>query len=171
MLQQNHVLCKSGTIGHGYRLAKAATVTDNARMPQVEREGCEEEHRKQCHKGDKGTIELPLSADYDERPRQKVDRSQGKPALTEYEVVSVREDGSIDILFHPHTGRTHQLRVHSAHTLGLGRPILGDLLYGGCGNVRTEVPSDIRLHLHAYAITFTHPSSGESLTLTTDKKS
>ena len=121
--------------------------------------------------GDKGTIELPLSADYDERPRQKVDRSQGKPALTEYEVVSVREDGSIDILFHPHTGRTHQLRVHSAHTLGLGRPILGDLLYGGCGNVRTEGPADGRLHLHAFSITFTHPSNGEPLTFTTKKNS
>ena len=121
--------------------------------------------------GDKGPLEPPLSPDYDERPRQKVDRSQGKPALTEYEVVSVGTDGSTDILFHPHTGRTHQLRVHSAHTLGLGRPILGDLLYGGCGNVRTEGPADGRLHLHAFSITFTHPSNGEPLTFTTKKNS
>ena len=115
--------------------------------------------------GDKGTIELPLGPDYDERPRQKVDRSQGKEALTEYEVVSVYEDGTTDILFRPHTGRTHQLRVHSAHILGLGRPILGDLLYGGCGNAWTDTPPCPRLHLHASSITFRHPSTNETQTI------
>ena len=126
--------------------------------------------------GDKGKIELPMNPDYDERPRQKVDHVQGKAALTEYEVVSVRMDGCIDILFYPHTGRTHQLRVHSAHLSGLGRPILGDLLYGGCGNIWSESgesrPSRNsnesmeyrRLHLHAHSITFRHPSTGELLT-------
>ena len=126
--------------------------------------------------GDKGKIELPLNPDYDERPRQKVDSSQGKPALTEYEVTSVGKDGCIDILFYPHTGRTHQLRVHSAHLSGLGRPILGDLLYGGCGSVWSESgesrpclnpnePMEYhRLHLHARSITFRHPSTGETLT-------
>lgn len=126
--------------------------------------------------GDKGCIELPLGPDYDERPRQKVDNVQGKAALTEYEVVSVRMDGCIDILFYPHTGRTHQLRVHSAHLSGLGRPILGDLLYGGCGSVWSESgesrpsmdPNEPtgyrRLHLHAHSITFRHPSTGETLT-------
>lgn len=126
--------------------------------------------------GDKGCIELPLGPDYDERPRQKVDNVQGKAALTEYEVVSVRMDGCIDILFYPHTGRTHQLRVHSAHMSGLGRPILGDLLYGGCGSVWSESgesrpsmdPNEPtgyrRLHLHARSITFRHPSTGETLT-------
>ncbi len=115
--------------------------------------------------GDNGTIELPLGPDYDERPRQKVDRSQGKEALTIYEVVSVNEDGTTDILFYPHTGRTHQLRVHSAHILGLGRPILGDLLYGGCGNAWTDAPSCTRLHLHASSITFRHPSTNETQTI------
>lgn len=81
--------------------------------------------------GEKGRIEIPLSPDYDERPRQKADKAHGKAALTEYEVLSVNNDGTSDVLFHPITGRTHQLRVHSAHPLGLGRPILGDLLYGG----------------------------------------
>ena len=123
-------------------------------------EGCGPE----LHAGAKGRIELPLCPDYDERPRQKVDMVQGKPALTEYEVMSVNEDGTTDILFHPHTGRTHQLRVHSAHTAGLGRPILGDLLYGGCGTASDTAPSCGRLHLHACSITFRHPVSGETLT-------
>ena len=135
--------------------------------------------------GDKDTIELPLGPDYDERPRQKVDRSQGKEALTEYEVVSVNEDGTTDILFYPHTGRTHQLRVHSAHIMGLGRPILGDLLYGGCQNAcsyssegqaahdRPAISEQMaeRLHLHAFSITFRHPSTSETLTIDTCENS
>ena len=110
----------------------------------------------QQHKGHKGTISLPLSPDYDERPRQKADMAQGKPALTEYEIINVNEDGTTDIIFHPITGRTHQLRVHSAHSLGLGRPIAGDMLYGG--------NTAGRLHLHALSITFTHPESGQEMT-------
>ena len=123
--------------------------------------------------GDKGIIELPLSPDYDERPRQKVDPAQGKESLTEYEVTAVNEDGTTDILFYPHTGRTHQLRVHSAHLRGLGRPILGDLLYGGCGTVWSETsecsgnPACTRLHLHAHSITFLHPTTGKTLTFST----
>lgn len=111
--------------------------------------------------GDTGTISLPLSPDYDERPRQKVDKAQGKASVTEYEVVAVNEDGTTDILFYPLTGRTHQLRVHSAHMLGLGHPILGDMLYGGADN------GSIRLHLHALSISFIHPATGEQLTFRT----
>ena len=114
--------------------------------------------------GDKGSIGLPLNPDYDERPRQRVDHAQGKPSLTEYEVISVNEDGTTDILFHPHTGRTHQLRVHSAHLLGLGRPILGDLLYGGYAAHAKDLRA-ANLCLHALRITFRHPSSGEDITL------
>ena len=106
--------------------------------------------------GDKGRIELSLSPDYDERPRQKVDFRQGKLAITEYEVIGIRTDGSIDILFHPITGRTHQLRVHAAHHLGLSHPIKGDRLYGGS-------LSEGKLCLHAYRISFTHPTSGERI--------
>ena len=133
---------------------------------------CPSDSHRFCHEvphlkpGDKGKIELPLSPAYDERPRQKVDITQGKAALTEYEVLTVNGDGTTDILFHPHTGRTHQLRVHSAHILGFGRPILGDLLYGGCGSIWAEDREYARLHLHACSITFRHPSTGESLTLT-----
>lgn len=104
----------------------------------------------------KGRIELPLSPDYDERPRQKVDFRQGKPAITEYEVTGRHTDGSIEIVFHPVTGRTHQLRVHAAHHLGLNHPIKGDRLYGGA-------LYEGRLCLHAYKISFTHPTSGEKV--------
>ena len=120
--------------------------------------------------GDKGIIDLPLSSDYDERPRQKVDLAQGKNSLTEYEVTAVNEDGTTDIVFYPHTGRTHQLRVHSAHLRGLSRPILGDLLYGGSGTVWSEAsecsgnPACTRLHLHAHSITFLHPTTGHPVT-------
>ena len=117
--------------------------------------------------GNRGTIDLPLSPDHDERPRQKVDRTQGKASVTEYEVVAVNDDGTTDILFYPLTGRTHQLRVHSAHVLGLGHPILGDLLYGGADNAWTEGNGCMRLHLHALSISFTHPATGEYLTFRT----
>lgn len=113
----------------------------------------------------KGTIELPLSADYDERPRQKADFAQGKAALTRYETISENHDGSTDVLFYPITGRTHQLRVHSAHHLGLNRPITGDRLYGADTVLFTQKKvQNKRLHLHAMSITFCHPDTGESLT-------
>ncbi len=111
--------------------------------------------------GDRGRIELPLSPDYDERPRQKVDFVQGKEAVTDYEVVGISEDGCPDILFFPRTGRTHQLRVHAAHTLGLSRPILGDPLYGG-------LPAP-RLALHASSIIFQHPISSRKVCIRSTK--
>ena len=125
-------------------------------------------------------IDLPLSADYDERPRQKVDFKQGKAAHTEYKVISENSDGTADLLLYPLTGRTHQLRVHCAHHLGLGRPISGDLLYGAHGVNEdalktTNHPKDTalgqkpsRLCLHALSITFRHPATSEPLTFTSD---
>lgn len=104
---------------------------------------------------DEGRIDLPLLPDPLDRPRQRVDREHGKPATTLYEVLQ-REEGRTRILFHPLTGRTHQLRVHAAHPDGLHCPILGDRLYG--------TPSD-RLYLHALRLEFIHPVTGEALCL------
>lgn len=128
----------------------------------------------------KHTICLPLSPDYDERPRQKVDFKQGKAAQTDYEIVRNLPNGTSDLLLHPTTGRTHQLRVHCAHTLGLGRPILNDMLYGAHSVydntdeqsgpesiVHTGHPS--RLCLHALSITFIHPLTAEPLTFTSQQ--
>ncbi len=106
----------------------------------------------------KGTVALPLSPDYYDRPRQIVDRENGKTAITEYQVVEHLPNGEIEILFRPKTGRTHQLRVHAAHHSGLGRPIKGDKLYGS--------PSASRLYLHAASIEFRHPLSGEIVKFT-----
>ena len=122
--------------------------------------------KKKIHTTDAGKIDLPLSADYDERPRQKADFKQGKLAYTEYKVVSDNPDGTSDLLLYPVTGRTHQLRVHCAHRLGLSRPIVGDLLYGGYAahsDGHSDGHSD-RLHLHAYSITFRHPVTSELMT-------
>ena len=122
----------------------------------------------------KGTIDLPLSPDYDERPRQKIDFRQGKPAYTEYEIIRNHEDGTADLLLYPHTGRTHQLRVHCAHHLGLGRPIVGDLLYGGYSvfdNKASEPAHPARLCLHALSISFRHPANGSEMTFTSNSLS
>jgi tRNA pseudouridine32 synthase/23S rRNA pseudouridine746 synthase len=105
-----------------------------------------------------GEISLPLSLDYYDRPRQMADFEAGKPALTRYRVLRVRCDGSVDVEFEPLTGRTHQLRVHAAHPLGLGRPISGDRLYGG-----DPASLDAPLLLHASRLEFTHPATGERL--------
>ena len=107
-------------------------------------------------KGAKGTIALPLMTDWDDRPRQMVDKVNGKKAITEYEVTEVLPDGEVEVLFTPLTGRTHQLRVHAAHKEGLGRPIKGDRLYGDS--------TGGRLWLHAVTLTFRHPSGGGTVT-------
>lgn len=96
----------------------------------------------------KGRIELPLSPDWLDRPRQRVDLDNGKNAVTDYEFLSV-SDGHSRVMFHPLTGRTHQLRVHAASDAGLGMPIVGDRLYGHGHNNR--------LHLHAMTLEFTSP--------------
>ena len=104
-----------------------------------------------------GTIALPLWGDPNDRPRQQVDWHQGKPSYTDYRVLSTH-GGHSRIQFHPLTGRTHQLRVHSAHPQGLDAPILGDRLYGSSRE-------DLRLHLHATHLDFTHPTQGVRIQL------
>lgn len=102
---------------------------------------------------DEGHVELPLRVDLEQRPRQVVDFEHGKPALTFFQVLE-RAGGRTRVHFFPKTGRTHQLRVHAAHVMGLGRPIVGDRLYG-----RPER----RLYLHAERLGFQHPDDGRSM--------
>ena len=109
---------------------------------------------------DSGTISLPLAADYDARPRQKVDYRNGKEAVTRYDILDVvGYDGKQCALvrFEPLTGRTHQLRVHSAYKDGLDVPIVGDALYGRLAD---------RLMLHAASLEFRHPVTGEKVSIT-----
>lgn len=94
-----------------------------------------------------GTIDLPLRVDVENRPRQLVCFERGKQSVTEWKVIE-RMDRKTRIYFYPHTGRTHQLRMHASHELGLNIPILGDDLYGKREN---------RLYLHAEGLTFRHP--------------
>ena len=100
-----------------------------------------------------GVIDLPLLCDPMNRPRQVVDHESGKRAITEYRVLAEQGGKSLLALW-PHTGRTHQLRMHCAHPDGLGCPILGDELYG--------TKSD-RLYLQAQAITLIHPTAGKRM--------
>ena len=118
-----------------------------------------------------GVIDLPLLSDPMNRPRQTVDREHGKRAITEYRVLAEGNRGDSTVIsgdarkgspatkfallaLWPHTGRTHQLRMHCAHPEGLGCPILGDELYGR---------KAARLYLQAQAITFVHPDTGRRM--------
>lgn len=104
----------------------------------------------------KGTIELPLCLNPLDRPRQMVHTEYGKPAITDFQVLE-RRDKYTRVAFYPRTGRTHQLRVHAAHPLGLRCPIMGDELYGR----KAE-----RLYLHAEALEFVHPVTEETIKIT-----
>ena len=97
-----------------------------------------------------GIISLPLLPDYNNRPAQMVDLERGKEAVTRFRILKI-ENGRTYVEFRPVSGRTHQLRVHSAHRYGLNAPIVGDLLYG--------TPAE-RLMLHAYSVKFRHPVNG-----------
>ncbi|MGF1508743.1 MAG: RluA family pseudouridine synthase [Myxococcota bacterium] len=99
----------------------------------------------------RGQIELRTRLDPQNRPRQVVDPIFGKLGSTQYRVLSTSR-GRAWVEFIPHTGRTHQLRIHAAHPQGLGCPILGDGLYGD--------PDPGGLRLHACRIAFPHPNGG-----------
>jgi tRNA pseudouridine32 synthase/23S rRNA pseudouridine746 synthase len=102
---------------------------------------------------DSGRIDLPLAADWPNRPRQQVDAAHGKASLTSWQVLQ-RAAGHTRLALQPLTGRSHQLRVHLA---AIGHPILGDALYGGAAAPR--------LMLHATALQLEHPSHGSRLHL------
>jgi tRNA pseudouridine32 synthase/23S rRNA pseudouridine746 synthase len=104
---------------------------------------------------DKGIINLPLRVDLDNRPNQIVCYDYGKKAETHWEVIK-RKNNQTLVYLYPITGRTHQLRVHAAHSQGLNTPIVGDDLYGTKAD---------RLHLHAESITFQHPISKKIMTI------
>ena len=101
--------------------------------------------------GTEGQIDLPMRGDPVDRPRQLVCYQHGKPALTHWELIETSANRS-KLRLYPQTGRTHQLRVHCAHQLGLGIPMVGDTLYGEQGD---------RLHLHAEYLEFDHPYTKE----------
>ncbi|TFZ07483.1 RluA family pseudouridine synthase [Ramlibacter henchirensis] len=106
---------------------------------------------------DEGEIDLPLAADWPNRPKQRVDAQQGKPSLTRW----WREGagplpGSTRLRLEPVTGRSHQLRVH---LLAVGHPILGDTLYAP----QPGVSAAPRLLLHARRLELMHPASGEAV--------
>ncbi|MBL0727428.1 RluA family pseudouridine synthase [Piscinibacter sp. HJYY11] len=104
---------------------------------------------------DEGEIDLPLIADWPNRPLQKVDNAMGKPSVTRYRVIA-RQPGRTRVALMPVTGRSHQLRVHLQ---ALGHPIVGDGLYAP-PEVAAQSP---RLLLHAHTLAFAHPLSGEAL--------
>ncbi len=100
-----------------------------------------------------GEINMPIVADWPERPRRRIDEKLGKPSLTRYQVL-LQKDDNTRIALEPVTGRTHQLRVH---LLAIGHPIVGDALYGG-------QPAE-RLMLHAHGLDFVHPVTDSQIRL------
>lgn len=106
-----------------------------------------------CVAQDHGVIRLPIGPSHLDRPRQMVDETYGKPAITLYTVLN-RTAAYTRVAFYPQTGRTHQLRIHAAHPAGLHCPIVGDELYG----TKAE-----RLYLHAEMLEFIHPVTGKLL--------
>lgn len=111
-------------------------------------------------KEESGIIDLPLRGDIDDRPRQLVCHKHGKYAKTEWTKINCTNKQT-KVYFHPITGRTHQLRIHASHPLGLNAAIVGDELYGN---------PNTRLYLHAESIRFTHPTTNEKMSFTSDSE-
>ena len=116
---------------------------------------------------DEGQMELYFRLDIDNRPHQIWDEVNGKKAVTQWKILGVerytdphgKTTNATRVLFIPHTGRTHQLRLASADKHGFNVPIIGDTLYGKC------TPGQ-RLMLHAQYIKFTHPTTGQTMEFT-----
>ena len=102
-----------------------------------------------------------MKLDYDNRPRQMIS-AEGKSAVTDYEVIGYEGDYT-RVRFYPLTGRTHQLRLHSAHHEGLNAPIVGDDIYGT--GERADALVGNRLCLHAERLEFRHPITKEQMTI------
>ena len=111
-------------------------------------------------KGGSGRINLPLIADWPNRPRQMVSWEHGKPSITDWEILE-REDNATRLALHPITGRSHQLRVHC---WALGHPILGDRIYA-MDDVFDAAPS---LQLHAWKLGLRHPKDGTHISFTAE---
>ncbi len=105
---------------------------------------------------DSGMVDLPIGSDWDYRPRQKV-TPDGRPALTDWQVIE-RSDTETRVRLTPHTGRSHQLRVHM---LALGHPIIGDQIYAP--DTARQFP---RLMLHAETLSLHHPATGSRVSFT-----
>ena len=113
---------------------------------------------------EKDFIRLPLRPDYDNSPLQMVDFQHGKSAVTRYEIlgsqtltIEGQEHRCTRMAYYPETGRTHQLRIHSAHPDGMDCPILGDPLYGQAAD---------RMYLHAESLEFRHPHTNQHIQIT-----
>ncbi|KCZ92089.1 pseudouridine synthase [Hyphomonas johnsonii] len=102
-----------------------------------------------------GLIDLPLSHDWPNRPRQKVNHETGKPSRTEYATMRLHSRGA-RLRLTPLTGRTHQLRLHLA---AIGHPILGDDIYAHA----EALAAAPRLHLHATTLRLRHPATGQAV--------
>lgn len=106
---------------------------------------------------DSGTVDLPIGSDWDYRPRQKIDHLHGRPAVTDWQVID-RKATETRVRLTPHTGRSHQLRVHM---LALGHPIFGDQIYAP--DTTRDHP---RLMLHAETLALHHPTTGTWISFT-----
>lgn len=104
---------------------------------------------------EQGTIDAPIGRAADSTIERQVDFANGESAVTHYERLATYHSYSL-IELHLETGRTHQIRVHMKHT---GHPLLGDFLY------HPEDHSISRQALHCASLTFTHPITGETLTI------
>lgn len=105
---------------------------------------------------DEGRIDLPLIADWPRRPRQMVDHQRGKASLTHWRVLAEDAAGTTRLELQPHTGRSHQLRVHLS---AIGHPLLGDDLYAPPAVCQASA----RLLLHATRLAFEHPALGQTV--------
>lgn len=109
-----------------------------------------------------GAINAPLlKAGGIDKEKMIIDEDNGKPALTDFIVLERAGKEAAFVVFHPHTGRTHQIRVHAADVLGC--PVLGDEKYGGAEAHIGGLELPKRLHLHAARISLTHPVTGKIL--------